>query len=163
VDRSQGLHLDLIWNAYSRSDGLVHKQAMRGGRVATDSGARRSRWRSSLDLELRCTILSAVSTYMMLRSSQTYRGGLGGGSGNHDDAPWPVADGRPRHMAATALIAPGARKKKGGRFLTLMRSCWRRRERQRSGGEGDQRRRVQAWAAADLWCGLVQRRGRAVL
>jgi hypothetical protein len=64
-----------------------------------------------LDLGLWCTVLSAVSSYTKLRSSRIYLGQKGGGSGDHDGAPWTAADGRPRHTAATALIAPGARKK----------------------------------------------------
>jgi hypothetical protein len=65
-----------------------------------------------LDLELWCTVLSAVSSYAKLRSSRTYPDQKGGVSGDHDSAPWPVVDSRLRHTAATTLTAPGARKRK---------------------------------------------------
>jgi hypothetical protein len=44
-----------------------------------------------------------VSSYAKLRSSRTYPDQKGGVSGDHDGAPWPAADDRLRHTAATAL------------------------------------------------------------
>jgi hypothetical protein len=63
-------------------------------------------------LGLWCTVLSVVSSYTKLRSSRTYLDQKGGGSGDHDGAPWPAADGRPRHTTAMALTTPGARERK---------------------------------------------------
>jgi hypothetical protein len=80
--------------------------------MAAPGGAGGGAHQSALDLELRCTIFSAVSTYTILRSSRTYQGGLGGGSGDHNGAPWPAADGRPRHMVVTVLIALVQEKRK---------------------------------------------------
>jgi hypothetical protein len=147
VDRPKGVTPDLIRTVHLRSSGWGSPRAAGGGawpaRGGGPPGSRR-KFAGDLDLRLWCTVLSAVSSYAKLRSSRTYTGQKGGGTGDLDGAPWPAADDRPRHTAAMAFNCSVCRKKKGGRFLTLMRSCWQRRERRRSSGEGARRRRDQA-------------------
>jgi hypothetical protein len=97
------------------SDGPGRMWATGGGETAGAGGGaavERRRLTGDLDLGLWCTVFSAVSSYVKLRSSRTYPDQKGGVSGDHDGAPWPAADGRPRHTAATVLTARGARKRK---------------------------------------------------
>jgi hypothetical protein len=77
------LHLIKALDLQSGGHGDLQADVRRWG-----GGARRRLARGSpalLDLELRCTVLSEVSTYVKLRSSRTYLGQKGGGSSDLDD------------------------------------------------------------------------------